>query len=413
MALTFLDFKGEVKRRATRDQSGTEFDTETGNAINLSLLRVARECPWRVLRRRESFATVDSYTTGSGAVSVTASSKNVTVTGATFLTDNVIIGRRIKFSGSAKYFTIKTITGETTLTLDLNFDGTTSTTNTYEILPQETYNLPVQCNPTRFFMWHNAYGYPFQVQYVTEQDFRKFNIGDTNIAIPTTYRLWGQDTVIEQPLAASVMRVFSSASADTSKSITIFGTVGGYPDFESISTNASNGTTAVSGSKSFTSVDRVTKDASTTGRITVDANSANTTIAVLPVGDVTNTIMYSHVSLWPLPGDVYNINVQFYKDPYFLVNDGDVHELGGEFDEAIILLAVTKVRYSQSINEDGDRMIALYNDEIRSLRRTNMDKIDQLETLKRPSQSGPSNILAHRNLAYIQIGSGMFGPRVR
>lgn len=412
MALTFLDLQGEVKRRATRDQAGTEFDTETQNAINLSLLRVAREAPWRALRRAGYFTTVDSYTTGSGAASVTASSKSVTVTGATFLTDNVVIGRRIKFSGSSKYFTIRTITGETTLTLDVAFDGTTSTTNTYEILPQEVYNLPVQCNPTRFFMWHNAYGYPYQVQYVTEQDFRKFNITDTNINIPISYRIWGQDTIVEQPLQGSVMRVYSSASGDTSKSITVFGTVSGYPDYEIITTNSSNGTTATSGSKTFTSVDRVTKDSSTTGRITVDANSANTTIAVLPVGDISNTIMYSHVALYPLPNDVYDMNIQYYKDPYFLVNDGDVHELGGEFDEAIILLALTKVRYSQSINEDGDRMIALYQDEIKSLRRTNMDKIDQLEVLKRPSQSGPNNLLAHRNLAYVQLG-GMYGPSTR
>ena len=412
MALTFLDLQGEVKRRATRDQAGTEFDTETQNAINLSLLRVAREAPWRALRRAGYFTTVDSYTTGSGAASVTASSKSVTVTGATFLTDNVVIGRRIKFSGSSKYFTIRTITGETTLTLDVAFDGTTSTTNTYEILPQEVYNLPVQCNPTRFFMWHNAYGYPYQVQYVTEQDFRKFNITDTNINIPISYRIWGQDTIVEQPLQGSVMRVYSSASGDTSKSITVFGTVSGYPDYEIITTNSSNGTTATSGSKTFTSVDRVTKDSSTTGRITVDANSANTTIAVLPVGDISNTIMYSHVALYPLPNDVYDMNIQYYKDPYFLVNDGDVHELGGEFDEAIILLALTKVRYSQSINEDGDRMIALYQDEIKSLRRTNIDKIDQLEVLKRPSQSGPNNLLAHRNLAYVQLG-GMYGPSTR
>ena len=412
MALTFSDLQSEVKRRATRDQSGTEFDTEVNNAINLSLLRVAREAPWRVLRRQDRFATVDSYTTGSGAASVTNNSKSVTVTGATFITDNVKIGRRIKFSGSAKYYTIRTITGETTLTIDLAFDGTTSTTNTYEVLPQETYNLPIQCNPQRFFMWHDAFGYPYQMSYCTEQDFRKFGITDTDIAVPTAYRIWGQDTVIEQPLEASVMRVSSSASGDTSKSITIFGIVSSYPDSESISTNASNGTTAVSGTKSFSSVDRITKADSTTGRITVDCNSANTTVAVLPTGDVTNTIMYTHVSLWPLPDEVYDINVLYYKDPYFLVNSGDVHELGGDFDEAIILLAVTKVRYSQSINEDGDRMIALYQDEIRSLRRVNMDKIDWLETLKRPSQSGPMNLMAHRGLSYMQLG-GNYGPIVR
>lgn len=410
--LTFLDLQDEVKRRATKDQGGTQFNTGIKNVINTSLFRVNREAPWLSMRRKSFITTETSYTTGTGAVNVTNGSASFSVTGATFITDNIQIGRKIKFGTDGGYYIIRSITSETAGTVDRLYAGTTSTTTSYEILPTEEYNLPIQVNPKRDFLWHNFYGYPVQMEYMTEQDFRSYGINDNQVGIPLVYRSWGSDMVIQQPVQASVMRIASSSSSDTSKNITIFGTVSGYPDYEVITTNASNGTTAVSGSKSFTSVERVSKDATTLGRITVDANSAADTIAVLPVGDTTGGIMYSKVQLWPLPESVAPINVYFYKDPYRLVNDNDVHEMGADFDEAIILLAVAKVKYESSMNEDGDRFTNLYLDEIRSLRRTNMDKIDWIPTLQKPQFSRGAHRLSTngRGLSYAQLGP-YYGPR--
>lgn len=406
---TFVDLQNEVKRRATKDQGGTQFNTAVKNVINTSLFRVGREASWRVLRRKSYFTTETSYTTGTGAASVTNGSKSVTVTGATFITDNIKIGRRIKFGGSAYYYTIRTITGETTLTIDKNYDGTTSAVQSYSILPTEEYNLPIQAGH-RMFMWHNAYGYPYKLTYVTDQDFRGSGVCDTNISVPTNYRMWGEDMVIEQPLQASVMRIASSSSADTSIQVTVFGVVSGYPDYETITTNASDGTTAASGSKSFTSIERVIKSASTTGRITVDCNSANTTVAVLPVGDTTGGIMYRKVQLWPLPDAVDDIYVQYYKDPYRLVNDNDVHEMGQDFDEAIILLATSKLKYEQD-QAEGDKFLLLYKDEVKNLKKTNADKIDWLPTLQRDNSMSNRGGLIHNQLGYNQLG-GNYGPMV-
>ena len=367
-----------------------------------------------MLRRKSYFNTETSYTTGTGAVSVTASSSSFSVTGATFITDNIQIGRRIKFGTDAGYYTIRTITSETAGTIDRLYGGTTSTTTSYEILPTEEYNLPIQFNPQRGFLWHQAYGYPLQLEYVTEQDFRSYNVNDTQEGKPIVYRMWGQDMIITQPVQASVMRVASSSSSDTSIPITIFGIVSGYPDYEIITTNSSDGTTAVSGLKLFTSVERVSKGATSVGRITVDANSAADTVAVIPVGDTTAGILYSKVQLWPLPDGVYPINVYDYKDPWRLVNDNDVHEMGQEFDEAIILLSVAKIKYESSMNDDGDKFFGLYTDEIKTLRRNNMDKIDWLETLKRPQDSRRSNRLTNngRGLLYAQLGPN-YGPMWR
>ena len=406
----FSDLVSEVKRRATRDQSGTTFDTAVKNIINTSLFRLSREGMWRPLRRKGKITTVTSYTTGSGAVAVTEDSTAVTITGATLLTDNVRIGRYIKIQGSGTYFKIATITGETTLTLDKVWDADTDTDATYEILPQEEYNLPIQVGH-KMFLWHREYGVPKAIDYIPDHSFYTSGIQDVTKGVPEIYRMWGEDMVREQLLEASTISVYSSAAADSTKEITIFGNVAGYPDYETITTT-STATTRVTGSKSFQTVERIVKNATTTGRITVEANlvgtAASTTLAVLPVGDTTAGIQYRKIQLYPLPDTAFDIYVQSYKEPYKLVNDNDVHELGQDFDEALILLSVAKIKYETSQTE-GDKWFGMYKDELKGLRKTNADKIDWFPTLNKPNQSNTS--MVHPNLSYQQVGS-YYGRKV-
>jgi len=403
----YSDLVSEVKRRATKDQSGTTFDTAVKNIINTSLFRLSREAAWRPIRRIQKFTTVTSYTTGSGAVAVTEDSATVTVTGATFLTDNIAIGRYIKISGSGTYYKIATITGETTLTLDKVYDGDTDTDATYTILPQEEYNLPIQASH-RMFLWHRELGTPYQLTFLTDQSFYSAGISNTDTGTPTHYRMWGEDMVKEQLLEASILTVSSSSTSDTTQKITIYGIVSGYPDSEQISLN---GTTSVNGTKSFTTVEMVVKDASTVGRITITANSAKVTVAVLPVGDTTAGILYRKVQLYPLPSTAFDINCQYYKIPYRLVNDYDVHELGQDFDEALILLSVAKIKYETNQTE-GDKWFGMYKDELKSLRKTNTDKLDWIPTLNRPGQGIAGRDFVHPQLQYSQAGSN-FGRRSR
>ncbi len=402
MAFNYSDLQGEVKRRATKSEGGTQFDTAIKNIINTSLFRLSREAKFRQLRRTGSFETIIKYTTGSGGGTFTNDSKSVTITGATLLTDNVQIGRRIKLQGDSTVFKIITITGETTLTLDKVYGGATiSGTGTYSILGQEEYLLPIQSSH-RVFLWHEEYGTPFTMLYMPEQEFITRSIDNQNQAVPEIYRMWGEDMVREQPKQGSVVTISSSASADQNISVTVFGTVSGYPDFETIITNSSDGTTTVAGSKSFTNIDRIAKESSSAGRITATTDSAVTTVAVLPVGDTTAGVLYKKVKLYPLPNTVFPMQVYYYKDPYRLVNDGDVHELGQEFDEAIILLAVSKINY-ESNKDEGDKFFALYKDERNSLKKTNADKIDWFPTLESSYKRGIGQV--HPNLRYSQVGA--------
>lgn len=406
--MIYSELQTEVKRRCARDQGGTQFDTAIKTCINTSLLRLAREAAWRPLRRKTTFNTIADYSEGSGAGTFTDESTAVTVTGATFITDGIQIGRYIKLSGDGQYNKIATITGETTLTLQRAYSGTTTSTGTYEILGQEEYNLPIQVGHS-MFLWHDEYGFPLRMEYATDIDFYK-NITDVySQNIPTIYRMWGEDNIISQLKAASVLSIASSSTSDTSISITVFGVVSGYPDYETIVTNGTNGTTAVAGSKSFTTIERVIKSASSVGRITVTGNTGNTTVAVLPVGNTTESIRYKKVQLWPLPNTVFPMNVQYYKEPYLLVNDGDAHDLGPNFDEALILLSSAKIRLDNN-QEEADKYFTLYKDELLNLRKTNTDKIDFFPTMKRPFQNG--NVFPGRGLLYAQAGP-WFGPSSR
>lgn len=401
--LLYSDLVAEVKRMALRDEGGTEFDNEIKNGINESLLRVSREARWKPLRRKDTFDTKTSYTTGTGAVTVTNGTKNVTVTGATLLTNGIEIGRRVSLGGSNLRYTIKTITGETTFTIDINYDGTSSTVQSYQIWPLEEYTLNAQCADIGI-MYHENFGYPYVMQYIPALEFWQSSTTMFYSAVPRYYREWTNDMTLKQPLASSVVTVSSSSSSDTSQTVTIFGIVLGYPDQETLNLN---GTSSVVGAKSFTTIDRVVKNASTVGRITATTNSAAVTIAVIPSGDGTAGILYKKVLLWPLPSAVFPMQVWYYKQPWRLVNDQDIHELGQEFDHSIILLTTAKIRY-QNNSKEGDRFMSMYVDEIKSLRKTNSDKLDYLQVLKRPEESRRSGAWLNPNLSFDQLG-GAFG----
>lgn len=410
MSMAFVDLQNEVKRRSTRNQGGTDFDAGIKNAINFALFRTSREAPWRSLRRKTTFDTVTSYTIGTGTATLTSGSPVATVQTANFQTGGAFVGRKVKFGAWGTYCYVNAVGSATSLVLDQTYYGTSSTAGTYEILPQCQYNLPIQAGH-RLFMWHEGFGYPFRMNYITDQDFYQHGVYLTMKYIPTHYRMWGEDMSMAQISTASTVSVISSSVSDISVSITIFGKVAGYPDYETITTDSVSGLTSSAGSKSFSSIERIVKRATTVGRITVSANSGNDTLGVLPVGDTTDGILYRKIELYPLPNKVFPIWAQYYKDPYRLVNDNDVHELGSDFDEALILFSTAKMKAEQNLQTEADRFFKLWQDELRSLKKLNIDKIDWYPALRRPRQMS-SDALVAPNLLYRQAGSN-FGPASR
>ncbi len=405
---TFKDLQDEIKRRATRDQSGTQFDTAVKNLINTTLFRISREAYWRALRRQSSFDTVSEYTEGTGAVTVSDGSASVSVTGATLETDLVNVGRYVQLGGSTKLYQIETITDETDFTVNVAYDGDDATDQEYKIYGQHEYNAPIQSGRIAL-IWHEEEGYAQILDYLPRSEFLSTGIVVPEGATPTHYTMWGESMAIQQPNQGKTLEVLSSSASDTSIAITIFGIVSGFPDFETITVT---GTSAVSGSKVFTSVERIVKASTSVGRITVRDSDINRTIATIPANDTTAGLLYKKLQLWPCPDSVFPINSMYYKDPYRLVNDNDVHELGHNFDEAIILMCVAKIKY-ESNQKEGDRFVQMYADEIKSLKKDNADKLDWIPTLRRQRENPrASRTFLHRHLSFLQVGP-YFGPATR
>lgn len=410
MALNFKDLQDEVARRATRDQGGSQFDTAIKNAINSSLFRISREAPWRQMRRTATVTTVTDYSTGTnyGYATLTTSSNVVTIANGRLLTDGIAINRRVKFSASSNYYYIRNINSDTEMVLDKTWTSATVTNTNYSILPQMEYNLPIQSGH-RMFLWHEDYGFPLKMQYITDQQFFEISYFLTIKNVPVYYRMWGEDMVIQQVTTATNLSCSSSSTSDTSQKVTIFGTVAGYPATEIVSLN---GTTAVTTSNLFTQVERVGKDSSSVGRITVTGNSGNRTVAVIPSGDAMSGIQYKKIEIYPLPTRAFDINVHYYKDPARLVNDSDFHELGHEFDEAIILLSISRIK-AETEQQGAGSFFSMWQDEMRTLRRVNCDKLDWFPRLRKPYVKS-SGMVGNTGLMYSQVGSsGQFGPASR
>lgn len=409
MSSTFADLQAEVKRRATRNQSGTAYDEAVKSLINFSLLRIANEAPWRALRRNASFLTVPDYHVGT--IAATVGSTAVTFSTATLITSGVKAGRRLKFEdggATPTLFIINEVTSETTAVLNLPYNGNTDiTAGNYKIMGQEVYNLPIQTSRTAV-LYHEAYNYPYVMGYVSDREFLETGIDFNMSDKPVLYRMWGEDCVMTQPQTPGYVSAVSTSTADTTVQVSIFGMVGGYPDSETITLN---GTTPVVNStgKVFQSIDRVSKDKASSGLITLTANSGNTTIAVLPVGDTSGSIMYKKIQLFPSPNAVYEIKVLYYKEILRLVNDDDIHELGQDFDEAIICLATRKLNGEQS-KQETEAFNAFFKEELSVLRRKNSDKLDWLPRLQKPGVR--TRLGFHRYSRYMQVGS-QYGPYVR
>ena len=406
--LTFRDLQDEVARRAIRNQAGPEYTEEIKNVINASLLSLAREAKWRPLRRKTRFTTLTSYFSGTGFVTCVQSSTaiSLTQTACDLWVDQIQIGRKVKFGGDGYFYTITGINSNTDLVIDPAFRGVSVTNTTYEILPQEEYVLPIQVDH-RSFLWHEDYGYPYLMYFIPDQLFFKTGSYITRKATPTHYRMWGENMTLCSVPTATPLTFVSSSALDDTQQVTIFGNVEGYPAYETVTLS---GTTTTQTAQEFETVERISKNASTTGKITITASRSSYTISVLPAGDTTATTKYSRVQIHPLPTRNFNVNVYYYKEPYRLVNDGDIHELGQEFDEALILYAVAKIKYQDS-QQEGDRFLQLYATEVSSLRKYNVDKIDWSITLKRPKEDRVEPFVSG-NLLFKQAGP-YYGPSSR
>lgn len=153
---------------------------------------------------------------------------------------------------------------------------------------------------------------------------------------PTHYYKLGKKGVQTQPASAGVISAVSDSASDSSST---YVTIIGYTSSDVLIREklTLNGTSAVSTTDSFATIERIVKTAdegiSFVGNITITDASANT-LAVIPswVGSPT----YVWVELWPEPNAVYTYTLRAMAYKPDLVNDDDWPDFDENFHDLLL-----------------------------------------------------------------------------
>lgn len=161
---------------------------------------------------------------------------------------------------------------------------------------------------------------------------------------PEQFSKLGTARIEGQPSSASVVTIVSSSASDTTQKVRVNGTVSGVDDTELLTLN---GTSSVAGSKSFTALHSITRDNTTTGRVTATTNSGGVTVATFAPNEL--GITRQMIRLFPVPAGAYSLNVFVVKPPRRMVNAEDAPDFPDTFLEMIQVSA--KIRGHRDLYE--------------------------------------------------------------
>jgi len=107
--------------------------------INDRYKAVIMKFAWPFVYTKTTLLTTAKYSTGTVTTNGTT-----TITGSGMTFTSAMVGRKFKVTGFEEVYTISTYVSATQITLDNAFNGSDSTTNTYEIF-QDLISLPSDC----------------------------------------------------------------------------------------------------------------------------------------------------------------------------------------------------------------------------------------------------------------------------
>lgn len=158
---------------------------------------------------------------------------------------------------------------------------------------------------------------------------------------PSHWAFRGLEFLRAQPSASGVITIVSSSASDTTQKVRINGLISGSADTELLTLN---GTTTVTGTKTWDagteaqpSIFSISKDGTTTGRITV---ARSDTLAVIAPNDYIEE--RQPIYLYPIPTATNTYRIRGYKRPRVMVNSEDFPDLPSAFHELVLLGAVIR-----------------------------------------------------------------------
>lgn len=170
------------------------------------------------------------------------------------------------------------------------------------VASQEAYTLPKLVGEVYKI---KSSASPYDVQVIGEDLFDKCVPNPTTTGDPEFARLFEMVGVETQPTSASTITVVSSSASDTTQTVLVKGLVSNEVDYEEF---ALNGTTQVTGSKSFSQIYAVSKSDVTVGRISVKSNGATVTNTTLAPQDT--TIRLRVLRLYPISANTTTITIK-------------------------------------------------------------------------------------------------------
>lgn len=253
------------------------------------------------------------------------------------------------------------------------FNGTFST-----VANQSDYIMPHRVD--RFVnVWHQEYERYQPINIMPAMLFYQSGLNTSTSNYPVVGIQDLTNGVTENISTASTISVVSTSTSDVGQ-ITIFGVVSGSLDKETVTLT---GTTAVTTTKTFSEVHRISKGFSSVGRITLSAGS--TTLAVLPAGHFYNSLRYLRLKLHPIPSAAITIYYIAAEKQYDLVDDEDTPIVSSDHDEAILLRAEYQIT-------GNDRVLERYKKEVRKLVSSesgNFAETQRIASDDMPSAKGP------------------------
>lgn len=195
--------------------------------------------------------------------------------------------------------------------------------------------------------------------------FRRYLDRITDQAFAKRYTHAGEFSVKAQPSVSAKVEVLSS-TADTA-TIRIWGVAGGEVVSELLTLN---GTTAVATTASFTQVDRIGKNATTTGTVTVRQQTTNTTLATLAPTE--KVVRYIRIRLHDIPSAASTLYLTYKKQFTRLVNDQDIVEIP-------VLPILKDLTYADLLREQRDFQKA---SEISQIARADLESFIQEQAMQ-------------------------------
>lgn len=262
--------------------------------------------------------------------------------------------------------------------------STTSSTTDY-VLPRDVDRIALVRQTTS----------PSKIYQIADEQFFKLVPNPTDTGNPLFYRLWEVEGVATRLAVADTIDVVSSSTSDAGSAelaLSVWGYVGGIFQNE---TYTLNGTTTVSGSKTFQAREiYVSKQKDTTGTITVTENSGGTTLVTL--GPSERNPRFRVISLYPIPSSALTIYLEYYTRMNHLTADSDTPPFDRKWHYVVVLGTLSKVY--QYLNKENDfaTTFTVYKNAVWSMVSADSVNYDLVEYLE-PSQQNIPNIRIRRS----------------